>query len=222
MALSLNQVEQTARKAVRGAGLPWGLAEDAGRAVRRLEMLEFPGMVWLSSLLDTLPHDRLDPLRIESSGEDWRAVSGIMSPLLAGPSVADWIGLQGNGAAATLHLAQIACPGLCIGNIANVLQFSDLQVRLEFPTAALAIDREGLTVIRGVSADFCGAPQDVLLETARSGSTVEGVRYLPRVGSRDVDPCALGMLESLAHRTYVEASETSRLSGAGAGLQDND
>jgi hypothetical protein len=34
--LSLNEVETWSAKAARGAGLSWGLAEDAGRAARRL------------------------------------------------------------------------------------------------------------------------------------------------------------------------------------------
>ena len=36
MNLSLNEVEATAKKATRGAGYPWGLAEEAGKAVRWL------------------------------------------------------------------------------------------------------------------------------------------------------------------------------------------
>ena len=36
MTMSLNEVEAMARKAARGAGLEWGLAEDAGRATRWL------------------------------------------------------------------------------------------------------------------------------------------------------------------------------------------
>jgi hypothetical protein len=42
------------------------------------------------------------------------------------------------------------------------------------------------------------------------------------LAARQVDPCVLEALESLAFRTYVEASESSRLAGAGAGLSDND
>ena len=32
MSLSLNEVESTAKKAARGAGYPWGLAEEAAKA----------------------------------------------------------------------------------------------------------------------------------------------------------------------------------------------
>ncbi|NND22495.1 MAG: DUF3726 domain-containing protein, partial [Silicimonas sp.] len=36
MSYSLNEVEATAKKAARGAGYPWGLAEEAAKATRWL------------------------------------------------------------------------------------------------------------------------------------------------------------------------------------------
>src|SRR5215207_2698904 len=49
--LSLNEVESQATKAARGAGLPWGLAEDAGQAARK--MAEW-GQDWSAALLALL------------------------------------------------------------------------------------------------------------------------------------------------------------------------
>jgi hypothetical protein len=50
---SLNEVEALARKAARGAGFSWGLAEDAGRAVRTLCAHGLPGAEALATLLET-------------------------------------------------------------------------------------------------------------------------------------------------------------------------
>ncbi len=46
--LSLNEVETLAAKAARGAGLSWGLAEDVGRAARRLAAA---GRPWASAVV---------------------------------------------------------------------------------------------------------------------------------------------------------------------------
>lgn len=222
MALSLNQVEHTARKAARGAGLPWGLAEDAGRAVRWLEMLDLPGMLWLSRLLDALPHDPIDPLRIGEVAGEWRAASGPMSPLLAGPSLADWVGMQAPGSLAAVVLINLACPGLCAGYLGVVSDRRDRSVRLSCDGIDLVVHDQGVIMVEGNPVSLCGGADRVMVETLAGPLDVDGVRHRPSVGSRDIDPGALGMLELLAHKTYVEASEVSRLTGAGAGLQDND
>ena len=51
MSYSLNEFEALALKAARGAGLPWGLAEEAGKAVRILSSFGFDaGPVLLEAL----------------------------------------------------------------------------------------------------------------------------------------------------------------------------
>src|SRR5690349_10951505 len=42
MIVSLNEIETTILKAARGAGMEWGLAEEAGQSARFLARLELP------------------------------------------------------------------------------------------------------------------------------------------------------------------------------------
>ena len=49
-----------------------------------------------------------------------------------------------------------------------------------------------------------------------------GVGRAPGIGDTRVNAQAWEKLENRAHLTYVKATEASRLSGAGAGLNDND
>ncbi len=62
MICSLNEIEALARKAARGGGMSWGLAEEAGKAVRWLSDNGFPGPWLLSKLLlqnDGKPYSEL-------------------------------------------------------------------------------------------------------------------------------------------------------------------
>jgi len=61
--LSLNEVETLAAKAARGAGLSWGLADDVGRAARRLAAA---GRPWASAVvgLSTDPRPALAGARL--------------------------------------------------------------------------------------------------------------------------------------------------------------
>ena len=45
---SLNELDAMARKAARGAGYSWGLAEEAGRATRWLAAAGLPGPMCLA------------------------------------------------------------------------------------------------------------------------------------------------------------------------------
>ena len=79
--LSLNEVEMIALKAARGAGMAWGMAEDAGRAARWLAGC---GQDWAGSLLAVL--------------DDPAAVTGDRSPVRLGIDIA-----EGLAAAGTVH-----------------------------------------------------------------------------------------------------------------------
>ena len=57
MKVSLNQIEQTARKAARGAGLAWGLADEVGRAMRWLHTYGLNGAALLAAHLDGVEGD---------------------------------------------------------------------------------------------------------------------------------------------------------------------
>lgn len=60
MVLSLNEVQVTAKKAARGAGYPWGIAEEAGQAARWLCSHGLDGCAALAGVLarfDGIPFD---------------------------------------------------------------------------------------------------------------------------------------------------------------------
>ena len=222
MSLSLNQIESTARKAVRGAGLCWGLAEDAGRAVSRLEMAGLPGMRWLVELLDSLDHQNPEVCRLECQNNIWHAANGVLSPLVAGPSLADWIyspaRIPGD---AGRRLLGVVCPNILIGYTSIAVLLSASPFRLAWDQTRVAVAPDHLRISgplehSGASDVGLAAQQDA--DMSNQGA----IRYSFKVAACEVDRCTLDVLESLAYRTYVEASESSRLSGAGAGLSDND
>ena len=51
MSFALNEVEATAKKATRGAGYPWGLAEEAAKATRWLCAQGLDGVAILAGAL---------------------------------------------------------------------------------------------------------------------------------------------------------------------------
>ncbi|WP_243614155.1 DUF3726 domain-containing protein [Shimia aestuarii] len=96
MSFSLNEVEAMARKAARGAGFDWGVAEDAGRAVRWLCVQGIDGVAALCSVLGRAHPDTDCPLLLGCALSDRAAhllkepmrLEGVAQPVLLLPFIA--------------------------------------------------------------------------------------------------------------------------------------
>jgi hypothetical protein len=89
MIFSLNEVEAMGKRAARGAGRDWGIAEEAGKAARWLTAHNLPGPELLAELLtrnEGLSYDELVPI---STDGVWQAKSGRLCPLIAGAALSD-------------------------------------------------------------------------------------------------------------------------------------
>ncbi|MGR3983857.1 MAG: DUF3726 domain-containing protein [Gammaproteobacteria bacterium] len=218
MIRSLNQIEQTARKAARGAGLAWGLADETGRALRWLHAHGFHGAAALADWLESM--DGADFARAAPASLDgvWRATcrGRALDPLATGAALGDCIEHAG-----AVETAAIAHPLLAAGFLGDAAQIDGLVIELEWPHARMQC--------AGCAARSSGAR--AALETAhaeflhcrRAGGRAARGRLRPaRHAETSTTRAVWRRLEQYARRTYVEASETSRLAGAGAGLHDND
>lgn len=227
MICSLNQIEQTSRKAVRGAGLPWGLADDAGKAVRWLHTYGINGVAALAGLLvryDFDGHLNGGEAAPASLSGVWRAPGGVLDPLLTGASLSDCLDRPGD---ARIETGAIARPVLAAGFIGNVAEIADRAFTLTWPEVRLCCRRGGLWMegappaVEIASAGFlcCRQLDDQRCTFQRDFA---GRHRAPRIAEAEVEAAAWARLEQYAHRTYVEATDASRMAGAGAGLHDND
>lgn len=90
MNYSLAEIAAQARKATRGAGYAWGLADEAGIAVRWLEARGLPGTEALAGLLTHQDGCDYAELRPASLDGVWRCASGALCPIIAGITLSDY------------------------------------------------------------------------------------------------------------------------------------
>lgn len=179
MNLSLGELEALCRKAARGAGYSWGLAEEAGRAVRWLQARQMDGARALADLCEC--DVRACP-SLPNCSED-----GPFCPLVTGAAICDHAHLLDQG---DWH----------IGPLAHAL--------LVMPFV-----------------DWAGAECEVTVDAGTVSMTVTKgtvLRLTPQVSRADLSQDVYQRLNTLACKTYAPATEASRISGAGAGLTDND
>ncbi|MFY0623498.1 MAG: DUF3726 domain-containing protein [Pelagimonas sp.] len=216
MSHSLNEIEAMSKRAGRGAGLSWGLAEEAAKGTRWLSAFGFPGTELLADLLEL--NDRIPPIDVSPvslSAEVWHAPARRMSPLIAGASLSDCaVRLLDRG---TITMENVSLPLLAVPFMGGAALRLGVPVAVEWDGARLATDGKQLCVqaspealeARQVQKLVFSAPADM------SGRREPVLRA-------DVSEESWDRLAAFAHRTFAPATEESRLRGAGAGLSDND
>lgn len=218
---SLNEVEALARKAARGAGMSWGLAEETGKAVRWLALYGLPSLAPLVDLLsaqDGVDYADLRPVEtLEPEGRAvWRAPGGALCPIASGAALADLAAPIAAGR--ETRLVQLREPMLLLPFVARAARYEGV---------ALAVDVAGAHAALGPGGP---APFDDALAAARgpidadvhAEADAPAPQPEPGVGGVALPDELWERASAFAHRTYVPASEASRLTGAGAGTSDND
>ncbi len=190
MTYSLGEVEALCRKAARGAGFSWGMADEAGKTARWLCQHGLPGTAALAGYLDTVK----TPLGPDDPNlQDW-STNGTLCPLICGALLSDM-----GPDAAVRYLHKLAWPILIMPHIEN----------------------RRATILDDVSRSLDPLLQLanlVLLEPARNTAR----RPSEKTTRAMITTQDLATLTRLAARTYAPETDASKLSGAGAGLKDED
>lgn len=212
MIVSLNEAAGMATKAASGAGRPWGLAQEAGHALSALEAMRLPGACALLKLLqetDGVSCERMRPT-FASDGV-WRG-EGPLCPLLTGAYIAD------NGCdAPVVKLENVHTPLLLVPFAGWA--FDGVQV--DWAGVSIVANQVEAAVTGTISSDPITATVQITTRPASNLGAAQ-ITHSSRVGPVDIADEIWEGLSALAHRTYVPATEASRLKGAGAGLTDND
>lgn len=191
---SLNEIQSLAHKAVRGAGYDWGVAEDAGQAVRWLVARNFPGADAVLAACEA---------GARSAPET--------CPLTIGCALSD-----GLFAVSAFGTRLVVSPLLILPFLAWRAEREKVSHSLSWHGGAFVVGARGELSVDGKTLNPGTAEVTINLAVAdRSQEVREAYRA-------SVDCEVYVALSQLAARTYAPSTQASRESGAGAGLTDND
>ena len=205
---SLNEIDMTVRKAAVGSGWPWGLAEDIGRAAAWL--CEY-GEDGAGAALVAL---REEPRPADMTMSDGAAAFASAQAAQAGPAALDLLA-AGSGID-HVALQDLDSPLLLVG-IAGVLT-AEYRLTIELLAGVkrfALVGPEGLQL----SMHVCKPGASIVAQRTTPNPPLASVPIVPAL---DINDEAWSAITALAARTYVPATDESRLRGAGAGLTDND
>ena len=206
---SLGEIGALATKAARGSGMDWGLADEAGYAVKWLQRRQLPGV---AALCRYLSWRRAGDITI---WPDDTASDGHYCPIATGAAYGD--GMFGD----EVQFARVRTPLLLIPFIAP--RATNSPVCLSMGNAVFTVTRNKFGFSRNdtailMDASACQiypASDDQLPEMISIANAT-----IPRVPV--TASACITVLNGFAKNTYAPATEASRLAGAGAGLNDND
>lgn len=192
--MTLAEIDATGRKAARGCGCPWGIAEEAGKSARWLASHGLPGAEALAALL--------------SDRTECCAGTGKPCALMLGAAVADRATEIGD---TPVDVGETEEPLLVLAQIGRAADALDRDFLMKWEEGSASIGRHALAIDGHMTASSM---------TCSAGEAVHGGTP-PSPASRAVEDDAWATLTSFAYRILVPASEASR-AGAGAGTRDND
>lgn len=211
---SLSEIQSQGRKAARGAGLAWGLADEAGKATRWLSSLALRGPYLLARLLPELEGRPYETLRPVSTRGPWCGLQGPLCPLVTGALLSD-ISRQIE-AGRRIEIAAVAFPLLLVPFLGQAAAQTGATFELCWSDARVLCLPHGICV--SGNAAVLEIDQATPVHCGLGAS--DNATHIPSAKSQEVDGATWRVLEHFAHRTYVPATEASR-AGAGSTLGDN-
>lgn len=210
MNLSLNEVEATAKRAARGAGYPWGLAEEAAKSTRWLCAHGIDGCGVLARVLTRFDQSDRAKCAPQIREAIWDATGDALCPLTTGAAISDRAADLRTG---NIQLGRVAEPLMLLPFVAQ--SASQLETTVSISWSGFVATTDGARLSTNGEPGAIAGQATIQI----NGEVSECVRLHTRA---EPGSGTLGTLGKFSHRTYAPATEESRLLGAGAGLSDND
>jgi hypothetical protein len=148
LARSLAEVDHLAVRATRGAGYPWGLADEAGRAVRILAESGMDGCPLLARLIGMVGPLALHTLAPRRLDTRWDGNGGPLCPIRCGASLSDMArSIPADG----LALNRMLVPALLLPFAFDVAHARDEPVTLSWRGGIVGIGPDGLPRAAGLN-----------------------------------------------------------------------
>ncbi|MGC1505029.1 MAG: DUF3726 domain-containing protein [Sulfitobacter sp.] len=216
MSHSLNEIAAHAKRAARGAGLSWGMAEEAARATRWLASHDLAGPAHLSDVLaqnDGRPHAQVAPVSLEG---EWRAPVGDLCPLIVGTTLNDCADQLAGGP--PIKATNVSYPLLVLPFAAWAAVHLKQPVRLIYKNVRIETDGNGIWIDDPQNEINISKTKSLICQRATKRTDIANLPSLRGA----VTPEVWARLDAFAQRTFAPATDASRQLGAGAGTSDND
>lgn len=208
---SLGEIEAQCKKAAKGVGLSWGVAEEAGLIGRHLSELHLPGPDAIYSNLKFIEDNEREPLGIDLRllKQSNKPLNGFLLGIALLDNLAEFIHQE-------LNVSNEVIGPLAVVGALLRLQNERYFFSVKWENCQIIVNQDGLNV-NGPSLN----PKSVK-GLAISILTSPAKPFFKQISKERSKIYNWDSLTNMAHKTYVPESIQSRLLGAGAGDNENE
>ncbi len=191
---------------MRGIGVPWGIAEEAGKSVRWLEGRGFPGVVQMVahlSVIDGKDYHGFCPQSVEAP---LMARVDALCAIAAGIAMADtaeeWV------QTGALDIGPVLHPLLLLPFVASAAKLTATPIRMSWEEARFDIMPDGCVI--ATKGPFSDRVEWARVEPCAAQDVAQTVSR-----PLQVDADCWAKLDAFGHRIFAPNTEHSRTAGAG-------
>ena len=201
---TLSEIDTTSKRATRGAGFSWGIAEEVGKNMRLLELYGLPGIKNLNKFLKDYKEKQFQKITLIS--ETNYASKNPFCPITLGTNFIDQVNLLDKKL--NIQISNLAFPILFIPFVSRASEIVGKKIFLKFD------DKEFLFNLN--QSIYSNYLKNEILENCNNIN----ISFLENNNSFNEDEWK--ELYKLSEDTFVEETESLKIGAAGAGLTDND
>ena len=201
---TLSEIDTTSKRATRGAGFSWGIAEEVGKNMRLLELYGLPGIKNLNKFLKDYKEKQFQKITLIS--ETNYASKNPFCPIILGTNFIDQVNLLDKKL--NIQISNLAFPILFIPFVSRASEIVGKKIFLKFD------DKEFLFNLN--QSIYSNYLKNEILENCNNIN----ISFIENNNSFNENEWK--ELYKLSEDTFVEETESLKIGAAGAGLTDND
>ena len=201
---TLSEIDTTSKRATRGAGFSWGIAEEVGKNMRLLELYGLPGIKNLNKFLKDYKEKQFQKITLIS--ETNYASKNPFCPITLGTNFIDQVNLLDKKL--NIQISNLAFPILFIPFVSRASEIVGKKIFLKVD------DKEFLFNLN--QSIYSNYLKNEILENCNNIN----ISFLEN--NNLFNENEWNELYKLSEETFVEETESLKIGGAGAGLTDND
>ena len=200
---SFSEIETISKRASRGAGFSWGVSEEIGKSVRLLEMFGLPGILYLKSYLEQINNHNFQKISLISAENISNNIP--YCPISVGVNFMDQT--HNLEKIDKINFSNLAYPLLAVPFLSRSSEIIGKKILLKLENFKFLFNFN-----QSIFSNF-----DCSMITKTSKFFISFNQ-----NEDSFDKMTWDTLYKISQKTFVDETESSKKTSAGAGLTDND
>ena len=201
---SLSEIDTVSKRATRGAGFDWGIAEEVGKNIRMLEMLGIAGIKNLNHYYKIKVKKNFEKINLIDKENKSNKLE--YCPIIAGVSFLDQV--RSLESLSEIKFENIAFPILFLPFVSRASEIVGRKILLKVDNRTFLLNYNTSIYSNSLNEGVTTIGNKVVVKFLENQDSFEENEWRE--------------LYKLSENTFVEESDSLKQAGAGAGLTDND